>query len=119
MSVYNISVQRKGQHGDLTFTHGTLVVSTTCWWDASNKIPAGTYNNCSATTMATKRNSTGGAREGVFIPGVPGHSQIFVHMGTGPAWSDGCIVIDEPEMLKIFNAITPKNAQNVTVEISD
>jgi len=40
-------------------------------------------------------------------------------MGTGPAWSDGCIVIEEPEMLKIYSAITPKNAQNVTVEITD
>lgn len=119
MSMYTISVKRGARDGELTFVHGTLVISTTCWWEASNKIPAGTYSGCSATTMATKRNSANGAREGVFIPGVPGHSQIFIHMGTGPAWSDGCIVIDESEMLRIYGAITPKNAQNVTVEITD
>ena len=119
MSTYLIQVSRQKSEGELRFAYNSLVVKTTCWWDLNNKIPAGTYRGCSATTMSTKRNSAGGAREGIFIPGVPGHSQIFIHMGTSAAWSDGCIVIDETEMLRIYNAITPKNGHNVTVEISD
>lgn len=119
MSSFLVQIQRGKAEGVLQFQHNTLVVNTTCWWDLNNKIPAGTYRGCSATTMASKKNTAGGAREAIFIPGVPGHSQIFIHMGSNAAWSDGCVVIEEPEMLKIYNAITPKNGHNVTVEITD
>lgn len=119
MSSFTIKITRQTAEGQLVFSHNSLVVDTPCWWDLSNKIPAGTYRSCSATTMATKQNSTGGPREAVYIPGVPGHSQIFIHMGNSAAWSDGCIVIEEAAMLKIYNAINPKNGHNVTVEISD
>jgi hypothetical protein len=40
-------------------------------------------------------------------------------MGTGPDWSDGCVVIVEEELLKIYNDIVPKNGKNVTITISD
>jgi hypothetical protein len=36
-------------------------------------------------------------------------------MGDNATWSDGCIVIKEPEMLRIFADITPKDARNVEV----
>ncbi len=69
--------------------------------------------------MSNKRNSKGAPRESIFIPGVVGYAGIFIHMGTGPSWSDGCIVVEESNMLKIFRNINPKNAQNVTVSIRD
>ena len=48
-----------------------------------------------------------------------GKSGIFIHMGNNPSWSDGCIVIKEAELLKIWNAIIPKDAQNVSVVVKD
>lgn len=121
MASYSITVKRpKGSEDTGTLSYsGKVSVVTKCWWDAEKKIPAGTYGGCSATTMSTKKNSKGQPREGVYIPGVPGFRGIFVHMGSGPGWSDGCIVIRESEMLKIWNDIDPKDGRNVTVMVSD
>jgi hypothetical protein len=69
--------------------------------------------------MDSKLNSAKKPREAVFIPNVAGFKGIFIHMGTGPNWSDGCVVIKEPEIKKIYNDIAPKNGKNVTVVISD
>ncbi len=117
---YNIEVKRGKTDGDLTFTSGKTTISTKCYWDPLKKIPAGTYKNCSATTMARKKNSKGQPREAVFIPGVTGFSGIFIHMGKKPFadWSDGCVVIEESKMLEIYKAIKPKDGRNVTVKIS-
>ena len=116
--MYTIEITRQTNSGTLKFVHGSVSVSATCYWDKSRKIPAGTYSGCSATTMASKLNSSGGPREAIYIPNVSGYSEIFIHMGNNANWSDGCIVINEPDMLTIYNAITPKNAANVTVKIS-
>lgn len=91
-----------------------------CYWDLTKKIPAGTYSNCSATTMARKKNSKGLPREAIFLPDIAGFSQIFIHMGKPPyeKWSDGCVVIEESKMTEIYNAISPKNGKNVTVVIN-
>ena len=67
--------------------------------------------------MTTKSNSKGEAREGIFIPNVRGYNGIFVHMGSSAAWSDGCIVIEEPEMLRLWNDISPKDGRNVTIVV--
>lgn len=117
---YTITVKRSLKTGSLEFTDGTNTISATCYWNTAKKIPAGTYSGCSATTMTSKKNSKGQPREAVFIPNVTGYSEIFIHMGKPPyeKWSDGCIVIEEPEMIKIYKAITPKNAHNVKVVIS-
>jgi hypothetical protein len=116
---YSIKVERRARDGTLSFDSGAAHVSTTCWWDLSKPIPAGTYHKCSATKMATRLNSKGNPREGIVIPDVPGFSGIFIHMGTSPDWSNGCIVIDEDEVLKIWNAITPKDGFNVDVQVID
>lgn len=118
MASYSITVKRGAQQGDLSYA-GSISVQATCWWDPQKKIPAGTYTGCSATTMATKTNSAGNPREAVFIPNVPGFTGIFIHLGTNAAWSDGCIVINESDLLRIYNDITPKNGQNVTVVVQD
>ena len=116
--VYTITVDRGQDEGTLNYENGTVSVSTTCWWTHIEKVPAKTYHGCSATKMAHKKNSQGQPREGIYLPGA-GNGGIFIHMGTGPAWSDGCIVIHEDELLKIWNSITPKDAGNVVVEVRD
>lgn len=117
---YKIIVKRSAVDGELRFTGNGKAVVTKCYWNKNKKIPKGTYSGCSATTMDTKKNSKGNPREAVFIPNVTGYSGIFIHMGKKPYenWSDGCIVIEESKIIEIYNAITPKNAKNVTVEIT-
>ncbi len=117
---YTITINRKARDGDLTFAGGGKTITTTCYWNTAKKIPAATYPNCSATTMTRKKNSRGLPREAVFIPDVKGFSGIFIHMGKMPyaEWSDGCIVIDESEMIQIYNTIKPKNGHNVQVIIT-
>ena len=116
--MYKITIERGEREGKLSYYgSASTVVGTACWWDLDKKIPAGIYYNCSATTMARKKNSSGGSREAIFIPNVTGFSGIFIHMGNNASWSDGCIVIKENELLRIYNDINPKNAENVTVVV--
>ncbi len=122
MSTYTIDIVRTAKDGDLTFTNtlNNKTITAKCFWDITKKIPAGTYKNCSATTMSNKKNSLGKARESIFIPNVQGFSGIFFHMGKSPFenWSDGCIVINEAKIIEIYNAISPKDGHNITVKIS-
>jgi len=114
MADYTIEVKRGEKDGTLTCREAK--VNTTCWWDMSNKkgrIPADTYNGCSATQMATKK------LDAIFIPGVPGWTGIFIHPGSGPKASKGCIVIKKAEMVKLYSAIEPKDGRNVTVKVID
>ena len=114
MATYTIDVTRGEKDGKLVCS--AAKVSTTCWWDMTNKkgvIPAGTYKGCSATTMATKKHKS------VFIPGVTGWSGIFIHPGSSSKASAGCIVIKSKEMDKLYDAIDPKDGKNVTVKVSD
>jgi hypothetical protein len=118
MSNYKITVTRGKSSGKLTYSGG-ISFTCKCWWDLAKKIPAATYAGCSATTMTTKKNSKGQPREAIFIPNVKGFKGIFIHMGTSPNWSDGCVVISEPYLLKIYNDVHPKNKANVTVAVMD
>ncbi|WP_444930769.1 L,D-transpeptidase family protein [Microbulbifer sp. SSSA002] len=119
---YKIEVVReltKGK-GVLTYDYGSVSVSTECWFELADPIPAKTYIGCAATRMATKKNSRGKQREAIYIPdGQTKRRGIFIHMGSSPAWSDGCIVIEEEEVIKIWNSIQPKEARNVTVVVKD
>lgn len=106
--------------GTLKYSSGSVSVDTSCWFEIQNTITAKTYINCSATRMDKKKNSTGTPREGIFLPNdQTNRTGIFIHMGTSAAWSEGCIVVDEQELLKIWNSISPKNAKNVTVKIKN
>lgn len=118
MPDYKVMVKRDKSEGTLTY-NGSINLSTRCWWDLVKKIPAGTYSGCSATTMKTKKNSAGNPREAIYIPGVQGLSGIFIHMGKSSEWSNGCIVINESEIKKIYDDIIPKDGRNVTVEVTD
>lgn len=119
---YTINVVRdfpKGE-GTLTYTSGNTSVSTTCWFELANPIPAKEYNLCSATTMSSKKNSSGGNREAIYLPdSQTGRGGIFIHMGSSSAWSEGCIVIVEPELLKIWNSINPKDSHNVSITVTN
>ncbi len=100
----------------LFYNHDDILVSTTCWFERENPIQEKEYICCSATVMGTNRNSMGQPREAIFLPNnQTNRAGIFIHMGTSPAWSEGCIVIEEEEILRIWNTIHPKNAGNVTV----
>ena len=124
-TVYEITVTRETTDtGRLTFSHGGVMVSTTCWWDPGNAIGTGNYTACSKTRMATKRDSvTGLQRPGIFLPSAvsprTGRTEIFIHEGRDPSWSDGCIVIDRDEMMRMWNHIEPSDGMNVTVRVSD
>lgn len=124
MASYTITIKRtEKEKGTLVYS-GNMAHSCTCWWDSSDEIPAGTYVNCSKTYLNSKQNSTGGKREGIFIPNVKHRVGIFVHYWPGPpanlkVWSDGCTVVKEVDMLKIWNDIAEMDAQNITVTVVD
>lgn len=118
MAGYRISIVRKKDQGSLLYT-GSIEILTPCWWDLVKRIPAGSYSGWSATRMATKTNSRGEKREAIYLSSIPGYSGVFIHMGKDASWSDGCIVIPESELLRIWNDITPKDARNVIAEIRD
>lgn len=113
MSSYSIKVQRSGaSNGTLTFSVDNRVVFTTpCWEDADKRIPAKTYTGCSATLMASK------GYQAVYLPDdQTGRRGIFVHQGTSPNWSEGCIVCAPDKMRKIYETV-PHNCHNVTVTV--
>lgn len=129
---YTITVVRGETSGTLSFKSGGVNVVTTCWWDPDVKIEAGTYEACSASWMAKRRDGRTKCpwknneirREGIFLGrGVPVNgrtsNEIFIHKGTNASWSDGCIVAAEEKVWQIWNAITPKDGRNVTVIVRD
>ncbi|MBT0957283.1 hypothetical protein IV417_07795 [Alphaproteobacteria bacterium KMM 3653] len=123
---YLIDVLRKENDGILTFTGGGVNVSTTCWWDPNMVINAGKYA-AYATRMSNKDDGVNGAkREGIWLgrgvkynKGANSGNGAFIHKGTGPSWSDGCIIVVESELLAIWNAIQPKETANIEVTIRD
>lgn len=124
-STYSIDVKRTSKdQGRLVFEAGSVRVDTDCWWAADKKIAGGIYGDCSKTRMATKKDSvTNENRPAIFLPSAvapdTGSNSIFIHEGNDPSWSDGCIVLQRAQMMRIWNAISPENARNVTVTIHD
>ena len=123
---YEIIVKRSSDKGRLTFKFGDVNVDTTCWWDPTVKIDAGRYYGY-ATRMANKNDGVGGGkRQAIWLgTGVPSdndtkkHDGIFIHKGTSAAWSDGCIVIPEQQVMKIWNAIQPKERPIIVIRVED
>jgi hypothetical protein len=128
MAGFEILVKRGKSTGTMVFTAGDVAVSTACWWDPDVVIeakPEG-YSAC-ATHMANKRDSlTGDKRPGLwfgrgvkYAHGTKTSNGIFIHEGSSARWSDGCIVADRAEILKIWTAINPKEQFVVTVRVED
>ena len=104
----------------MTYSNGSVYVNTSCWFELQNPILAKTYTGCSATHMMSKKNSHGKPREAVYLPDNQTNRRgIFIHMGNNAAWSKGCIVIKESELLKIWNSIQPKETPNITVIVNN
>ena len=122
---YTITVTRTGtDRGKLVFSSGLVSISEDCYWDPAVKIAAATYVNCSKTRMSSKKDSvTGQPRPGIYlpdavVPGTDNHS-IFIHEAKDASWSDGCIVLDRDKMMKMWDEISPSDARNVTVYVTD
>jgi hypothetical protein len=113
MSDYRITVQRvSDRQGTLTFeVDGVQQFKIDCWEDPGNRIDAKTYTECSTTLMATK------GYKSVYLPdGQTGKVGIFIHPGSKPEHSDGCIVCATSKVTQIYNAV-PRNKKNVTVVV--
>ncbi len=134
MADFKIKVVRSGDRGRLTFSNGATTVDTECWWDPGVVVDAGTYTGY-ATRMSKKKDGRDGAkREGIWFGGPAGAAkgsgipvngnarkakEIFIHKGKNASWSDGCIVCRESDVLRIWDAIAPKEQANVDIEIVD
>ena len=128
---YEIRIVRRGNDGTLTFRHGGVNISETCWWDPKVVINAGEYpgyasrmeNKLDGLTVDARGKKR---REAIWLgKGVPygkgkGKSNgIFIHKGVDPSWSDGCIVLPEQHVFKIWSEIQPKERPVVTVVVED
>lgn len=112
---YRIEVRRQtADSGKLTFfIDGTKKLETQCWWRAKDPIPAKTYTGCSTTIMEEKR------LKAVFLPNdQTGRVGIFIHAGSKPEHSEGCIVCSREVVEKIFD-IVPNDKKQMTVEVVD
>ena len=128
MAEYEIMVRRSGKSGRLTFQSGEVQVDTTCWWDPKVVVDARPEGYpCWATRMATKKDSVSGEkRPGIwfgknikYARGTKSSNGIFIHEGTDSNWSDGCIVCQRDQFIKIWNVIPASSSANVLVKIVD
>lgn len=82
-----------------------------CWEAPDNLIPAKTYTGCSTTLMATKQFKS------VYLPDdQTGKTGIFIHQGSSPSDSDGCIVASKLRVEEIYDTV-PRDAANMTVVV--
>ncbi len=116
MPTYEIVVERV----DTSKCEGTLIFlidgskkrETTCWENPGNLIDAKHYTECSTTIMASK------GYKSVYLPdSQTGKTGIFIHQGSKPEHSDGCIVCDKDVVQYIYNTV-PRDARNITVKVS-
>lgn len=128
MERFEVVIKRKKHRGTLRFSAGDVVVETACWWDDDVKILAAPEGYPSwRTHMATKKDSvTGQKRPGIWLGknirygrGTKTSNAIFIHEGRDASWSDGCIVCDRTEMMKMWNAISQSSQPNVMVKVTD
>jgi hypothetical protein len=119
MSEYVIKVTRLDpsvSNGKLEFwIDGDQVFVCDCFEDPENLISPSIYPGCSATMMYEKQ------KPGIYIKDAisnrTGSHSIFIHHGDNQAWSDGCIVINENDMLTMWGMIEPKDGYNVLVTV--
>jgi len=109
---FTITIKRSaGTEGKLSCVEAKLT-DVPCFWKASKRIPAGTYSGGSTTIMETK------GYQAVEIPNVLGFNGIFIHQGSGPGFSDGCIVTPKENIVALWDAI-PKDQHNITIIVTD
>ena len=117
MPIYSINVDRTNLsvcEGNLTFSvDGAVKFTTPCWEDPGNLISAKTYTGCSTTIMDTK------GFESVYLPdSQTGKTGIFIHKGSNPGDSDGCIVCAAARVKEIYDTV-PHNKGNITVKVAN
>ena len=69
--------------------------------------------------MSIERLKDGRYRMRYYANGTKSSNEIFIHGGSNASWSDGCIVANRGEVLKIWNTIHPKENANVLVKVID
>ena len=114
MADYVITVVRRTKDsGKLHFyVDGTEQFATDRWWEADNPIPGKHYTGCSTTLMATR------GYKSVYLPDAQtGRKGIFIHQGTGPGNSTGCIVCAKSKVETIYDTV-PRNGWNILVIVS-
>jgi hypothetical protein len=112
MANYVVEVRRISKDsGTLTFkVDGNRKFTTKCWENPGKRIPAKTYRGCSTTHMHSR------GWKSVYLPDPQtGRRGIFIHGGTKPSHSEGCIVCRSSKVHEIFDTIGPTNGKNVKV----
>lgn len=117
---YAITVSRPKDSpdtGTLEFKDGGVTISTICWWAANNRIDPGVYTRCSKTVMFKLKH------RGIYLPDakskVTGNKEIFIHSGSDPADSLGCIAVKAADFTTLYNHIQPADGFNITVTVVD
>jgi hypothetical protein len=125
---YEVIIKRGKNKGTLFFHSAGVTVDTTCWWDPKVKIDAAPDGYlCWKTRMNTKKDSvTKEKRPGIwfgkdikYAKGTRKSNAIFLHEGKNAYWSDGCIVCDRTEFMKMWDAIGPNTQPHVLVKVTD
>ena len=115
MTQYTIDIELGRTDGTLAFEHGNINVSTRCWWNLSKpKLKEGSYGGI-------KTNMASSGYRAIWLPdavGSKGKHDIFIHSGSGPSDSQGCIVIRQPELARIWLTIQPPNIKNISVRVT-
>ena len=134
--------------GTLQYRHGNVVVDTPCWWRLK-RIDPGWYVATATRMDNRFDGRTGKKREAIWfkskakfiypfgsipfnphpskdywepLPANNGTTTIkgaFIHKGSEPSDSDGCIVARDDEVFKIWNSINPKNEDNILIHVKD
>jgi hypothetical protein len=130
MAGYNIYIDRVGEDWGWLYYEGGITLRTQCWYAADVRIPPGTYEGCAKTYLdraytidkktGKKSLLAGTDWQGIFIPQPSGNgyvNEIFIHKGTGPGDSRGCIIVRHNDLMAIWNDITPREKPIVTVTI--
>lgn len=121
--------------GFLKFEHGNTRINTPCWW-ADKRVVPGVYL-ATATRMGTSKRESIWLKRKVRYPSYIPYNlsphvalplptdnwtdtalEIFIHEGTHPGKSDGCIVAAEAQVVKIWEQI-PKDEDNILVHVYD
>jgi len=106
---YRIDIKKdkdSSTQGRLTFTDGPIGINAECWFDENTPIETGKTYTGAATRMATKFDSveTNKKRPGIFLKEF-GSRGIFIHEGKDVSWSEGCVVLNRDDMMKMWDHI--------------